>query len=189
MGANMRLALAGALAVAAGLTLGTREARAYDMDCAILLCMAGGFPSSAVCSAAHAEMIRRITPWPSQPPFGVCTYAAVPVALGGTGGSENLDISTPEYRWVRRTRVIWWRGKRWHSDEYGDQWSWSIRTCNHEGRGCRLLDWVWASNEPWPLTVMTENGQVVTTPGSGQAVMIEYGDHEGTLGYTRWQRY
>ena len=33
-------------------------------------------------------MIRRITPWPSRPPFGVCTYAAVPVALGGGGGGK-----------------------------------------------------------------------------------------------------
>lgn len=44
-------------------------ASAYQIDCAILLCMAGGFPPSAPCVAARAEMIRRITPWPIEPPL------------------------------------------------------------------------------------------------------------------------
>jgi hypothetical protein len=35
-------------------------------------------------------MIRRITPWPSLPPFGVCTFAHVPVELGGPGGEGEL---------------------------------------------------------------------------------------------------
>lgn len=44
-------------------------ASAYQIDCAILLCLAGGFPPSAPCTAARAEMIRRITPWPIEPPL------------------------------------------------------------------------------------------------------------------------
>lgn len=44
-------------------------ALAYPIDCAILLCLAGGFPASAECSAARAEFIRRITPWPIEPPL------------------------------------------------------------------------------------------------------------------------
>lgn len=44
-------------------------ASAYQIDCAILLCLAGGFPPSAPCAAARAEMIRRITPWPIEPPL------------------------------------------------------------------------------------------------------------------------
>ena len=46
-------------------------ARAYQIDCAILLCLAGGFPPSAPCAAARAEMIRRITPWPIEPPLQI----------------------------------------------------------------------------------------------------------------------
>lgn len=46
-------------------------ASAYQIDCAILLCMAGGFPASAPCTAARAEMIRRITPWPIEPPLQI----------------------------------------------------------------------------------------------------------------------
>ena len=47
----------------------TMRAAAYQIDCAILLCLAGGFPLSAPCAAARTEMIRRITPWPIEPPL------------------------------------------------------------------------------------------------------------------------
>lgn len=56
--------LGGAATVAAA-----PSANAYPIDCAILLCLAGGFPASAECSAAKAEFIRRITPWPIEPPL------------------------------------------------------------------------------------------------------------------------
>jgi hypothetical protein len=46
-----------------------RPAAAYQIDCAILLCLAGGFPPSEPCARARAEMIRRITPWPVEPPL------------------------------------------------------------------------------------------------------------------------
>ena len=58
-----------ALAIATGLACGTQPASAYPIDCAIFLCLAGGFPASAECSAAKAVMIRRITPWPIEPPL------------------------------------------------------------------------------------------------------------------------
>lgn len=43
------------------LSIALAKSKAYDMDCAIMLCMAGGFPPSTVCAAAYREMIRRIT--------------------------------------------------------------------------------------------------------------------------------
>ena len=43
--------------------------QAYPIDCAILLCMAGGFPPEPECIAAKAEVTRRITPWPVEPPL------------------------------------------------------------------------------------------------------------------------
>lgn len=46
-------------------------AGAYPIDCAILLCLAGGFPPSVPCAAARIEMIRRITPWPIEPPLQI----------------------------------------------------------------------------------------------------------------------
>lgn len=44
---------------------------AYPVDCAILLCLAGGWPTSAECSHARAVFIRRITPWPIEPPLQI----------------------------------------------------------------------------------------------------------------------
>ena len=44
---------------------GTAErvrAQTYPIDCAILLCLSGGWPASVPCSRARAEFIRRITP-------------------------------------------------------------------------------------------------------------------------------
>lgn len=174
-----------------------QQAEAYDMDCAILLCMAGGFPSSAVCAAAYAEMIRRITPWPSRPPFGICTYAAAPVAFGGPGGEREVDTSTPEFDWLDRTRVIWWRGRHWdsHRDEQ-EYWSWSLRSCDGENRSCRSLTSASQSTSPWPTTFETENGHTIEVPAAGpflgitgRAIMIEYGDYTGAVDHTDWVRY
>ncbi|WP_299846301.1 hypothetical protein [uncultured Paracoccus sp.] len=44
---------------------------AHPIDCAILLCLSGGWPASAECTAARAEFIRRITPWPIEPPLQI----------------------------------------------------------------------------------------------------------------------
>lgn len=54
------------------------RAQTYPIDCAILLCLAGGWPSSVPCTLARAEFIRRITPWPIEPPLQIwrCPMAA-----------------------------------------------------------------------------------------------------------------
>jgi hypothetical protein len=46
-------------------------AAAYPVDCAILLCLAGGWPASTECAHARAVFIRRITPWPVEPPLQI----------------------------------------------------------------------------------------------------------------------
>ena len=46
-------------------------AQTYQIDCAILLCLSGGWPASAPCARARAEFIRRITPWPVEPPLQI----------------------------------------------------------------------------------------------------------------------
>lgn len=62
--------LALCLAIATALVSPT-IAVAYPVDCAILLCLAGGWPASAECSHARAVFIRRITPWPIEPPLQI----------------------------------------------------------------------------------------------------------------------
>ncbi len=67
---KLRSILTGAVLAATALTSqAPKPAIAYPIDCAILLCLAGGFPPSAECAAAKATMIRRITPWPITPPL------------------------------------------------------------------------------------------------------------------------
>lgn len=51
--------------------LSPSPAAAYQIDCAILLCLSGGFPTSVPCARAKAEMIRRVTPWPIEPPLQI----------------------------------------------------------------------------------------------------------------------
>ncbi|MFC3613018.1 hypothetical protein ACFORG_04535 [Lutimaribacter marinistellae] len=47
------------------------RAQTYPIDCAILLCLSGGWPASVPCARARAELIRRITPWPVEPPLQI----------------------------------------------------------------------------------------------------------------------
>ena len=52
-------------------TAAVTPAAAYPVDCAILLCLAGDWPASAECAHARAVFIRRITPWPIEPPLQI----------------------------------------------------------------------------------------------------------------------
>ena len=61
-----------ALLLGVGLSTATvTPAVAYPVDCAILLCLAGGWPASPECAHARAVFIRRITPWPIEPPLQI----------------------------------------------------------------------------------------------------------------------
>lgn len=63
-----------AMIAAAALTLSTGtapRAQGAPIDCSIILCLAGGWPASAECARAKAEFIRRITPYPIEPPVQV----------------------------------------------------------------------------------------------------------------------
>jgi hypothetical protein len=171
-----------------------QKARAYDIDCAILLCMAGGFPPSAVCAQAYSTMIRRIMPWPSLPPFGICSFAALPVDLGGPGGEGTLDMSLPEYNWLNQTHVIWFTGRGYKPKDQPYQWDWSLRSCDRENRICRYLQTVTGSYTPWPETLIAESGQAIAMPAAsgtafGRAILVEYGDYNGNMGHSDWFAY
>jgi len=61
------LSVLGSLAIPA-------QAHAFDMDCKVILCIAGGFPST--CGDAYSYMIKRITKFPKPlPPFGFCAMS------------------------------------------------------------------------------------------------------------------
>ena len=62
-------------------------AQTYQIDCAILLCLSGGWPASVPCTRARAEFIRRITPWPVEPPLQIWRCPM--------GASYNLEDQSP----------------------------------------------------------------------------------------------
>lgn len=66
-----RLRAAAALAATALSLSLAAPAKAYPVDCAILLCLAGGWPASAECAHARTVFIARITPWPVEPPLQI----------------------------------------------------------------------------------------------------------------------
>lgn len=112
--------------LAAGLALALPvPSTAYPVDCAILLCMAGGFPASAECSAAKAEVIRRITPWPVEPPLQLwrCPMGIDGEAAAITGitppqlGPNGLP---PEVRAYRDAMEIYHIRYRRFRDKEGD---------------------------------------------------------------------
>lgn len=110
--AALALTLTGGLALAPA-------ADAYPIDCAILLCLAGGFPASAECTAARAEMIRRITPFPIEPPLQLWRC---PMGSGAAGismpsiGPDGLDPTSRQIRdGVGIYHVRYWRRKS-HDD-------------------------------------------------------------------------
>lgn len=68
-------------------------ASAYPIDCAILLCLAGGWPASAECAAAKAVFIRRITPFPIEAPLQPWNCPmGVAYRLEGAPSRTPLDI-------------------------------------------------------------------------------------------------
>lgn len=66
-----RKTVAAGLLAASAVIGGISRTEAAPIDCAILLCLSGNWPSSAECSAARAEFIRRITPFPIEPPLQI----------------------------------------------------------------------------------------------------------------------
>ena len=78
-----------ALLLAAGLSTATvTPAVAYPVDCAILLCLAGGWPASAECAHARAVFIRRITPWPIEPPLQIWNC---PMRVSFSGERQQIE--------------------------------------------------------------------------------------------------
>lgn len=59
------------IALTINVTSRPAQAQSYPIDCAILLCLSGGWPASEPCARARAEFVRRITPWPVEPPLQI----------------------------------------------------------------------------------------------------------------------
>lgn len=100
-------------ATTVGLAAAPQPAAAYDMDCKVILCLAGGFPSG--CGDAYSYMIDRITRFPKPlPPFGFCAMS---------DGSEYASYDA-DWRRLRETDPsAWWcpEGSRLHHSVRRDE--------------------------------------------------------------------
>lgn len=94
------------------------RAEAYPIDCAILLCLAGGFPASAECSTAKTEFIRRITPFPIEPPLQIwrCPMSGGATFTPISTGKADIDVSGPAFDYIRSVRVFHIDYRRWETD-------------------------------------------------------------------------
>jgi len=106
-----RLRAAATLAATALSLSFAAPAKAYPVDCAILLCLAGGWPASAECAHARTVFIARITPWPVEPPLQIWNCPMRASFRGETKPIERLSdiavhgepeplISIPETPWA-----------------------------------------------------------------------------------------
>nr|WP_246133170.1 hypothetical protein [Paracoccus aurantiacus] len=162
--------------------------KAYPIDCAILLCLAGGFPASAECSAAKVEMIRRITPFPIEPPLQLWNC---PMG-GGAGGAAVAGLAsfvpdglTPEVRQYRDGIELY--HIRHYSSRRNQDGSYSVQDITEAGTYDAGGDFHWspASFEHGPAWLSGAVGgrrepveQCVSTSSDGTCRRYE------TIGYT-----
>lgn len=149
----------------------------YPIDCAILLCMAGGWPGVGDCIPARAEFIRRITPFPVEPPLQLwrCPMNAVP---------KNVSMSQVDQQTIKKLiEGI----KVWHVRRYSKQ-----RTRDNQCRTYETVelgsydangDFAWrrvnSSIAPtWIITESMRNGCSANFRGVG----LRWQDHEGQSG-------
>ncbi len=72
----------GPLIIGGFLSASPSSAQSFDMDCKVILCLAGGFPSG--CGDAHSYMLKRLRKF--KPPFGVCT------SVGSNGSNDTYEV-------------------------------------------------------------------------------------------------
>ncbi len=100
--------------------------KSHPIDCAILLCMAGGFPASTECADAKIEVIRRITPLPVEPPLQLwrCPMRldasiAAKIGVSMVLGSDGLNAETRAIRdGIEIYHIQQYRHKRGGDSEY-----------------------------------------------------------------------
>ena len=175
----MKLAIISTLILFPALT--PQMASAYDMDCAVILCLAGGFPG-AECLPPFQYMMARLTRIPPLPPFGPCTFE------GPTGAIDTLPLDGPEYAWLSQMRVMWWNSERRTQHDEGLVYSWALRSCT-ASNDCKSMGRAMMSHRPPPETAQSENEQSLTLPRTGRFIGVEYSTWHGEMRFSGWSRY
>lgn len=194
-------------------TVAPQAAKAYQVDCAILLCLAGGWPASAECAHARAVFIRRITPWPIEPPLQIwrCPMgvservplqstapkiweasnqsgqqlAQVILAQVAEGGAD-IDISGLEFDFVRSIRV--WDVRHYSHRERGRDddcsESYNMRLGTYGTQG----EFGWRRTTPAAAPQWVLPSRRCSSSNWRRGVGVEWEDHEGNHGY-EWVAY
>ena len=232
------------------------QAQVYPIDCAILLCLSGGWPASVPCARARAEFIRRITPWPVEPPLQIwrCPMGAsleadpermsttriwdallddmqIPLQsyprspatgdapaldaqpavlrreVGGDGmrlpegfalqlvdydyinedGRADIDISSPEFNFVRSIRVYMIQGRQREGGRDGDEEcrrSSNVRLGRYGVQG----DYGWESSSlaAVPPAYILPSGWGGSCPyATMRSVFVDWQDYPGNYGWER----
>ena len=203
----------GGVAVGVVSSLALQAAKAYQVDCAILLCLAGGWPASAERAHARAVFIWRITPWPIEPPLQIwrCpmrvaergplqstaprvwdtsnqareNLGQVILAQVVEGGAD-IDISGLEFDFVRSIRV--WDVRYYSHRERGrdDDCSEShnIRLGTYGIQG----EFVWQRATPAAAPQWVLPSRRCSPSNWRRGVGVEWEDHDGNHGY-EWVAY
>lgn len=179
-----------------------QSAKAYPVDCAILLCLAGGWPASAECAHARAVFIRRITPWPIEPPLQIwrCPMgvslnmplqnhpspAQLILAQISEGSGADIDISGMEFDFVRSIRVWdvrYYSHQRGGRDDDCSEVS-HIRLGSYGAQG----EFGWRRTGPDTAPTWVLPSRRCSSGNWGRGVGVEWEDHEGNHGY-EWVAY
>lgn len=82
------------LLLSAGLAGTIAQPARADIDCKVILCLAGGFPSG--CEDAFSYMIDRISPPRPKPPFGFCPMQSADGTQSEYTGATARQVSEEE---------------------------------------------------------------------------------------------
>ena len=183
----MRLKVLGAIDFGAITLASALKADAYSIDCAILLCLAGGFPTSVECTAARIEMIRRVTPWPVEPPLQLwnCPLRASglpPLPNTGRDGltdqirgyRDGIEVYHVNYRAQRNSGgvEVFDSTQRGFYDENGD------------------FHWTSVRLQDTPSWVRSRAGfQGGEHTGTRRGIAMRTTDHTGQVSEVTWQTY
>ena len=154
-------------------------AAAYPIDCAIFLCMAGGFPASTECTAAKIEMIRRVTPIPVEPALQLWRCPMSGLSLGADGIPTD-----PEFAYLSKLRVI-------YSTHQGGQDTYrnSIQSCDGSLQNCTWLKQEFGPRKQRPGVDTSLFGVTIPALKAPRAITVIYPDHEGHVTLEDWIRY
>jgi hypothetical protein len=201
--------------LALALIFGTapQAAKAYQVDCAILLCLAGGWPASAECAHARAVFIRRITPWPIEPPLQIWRCPMGVAELGPlqstvprvwqtsvqadvgfvqvilaqvVEGRADVDISGLEFDFVRSIRV--WDVRHYSHRERGRDDDCSESYNMHLGTYGTRGEFSWQRTTPAAAPQWVLPSRRCFSSNWRRGVGVEWEDHEGNHGY-EWVAY